>query len=101
MEENFASSHAAISAKPAPDLATSTSPAPATTQADTTATAVTTAEATPAPTEDPAAKLRPWYMKGGGQRPASGHPDLPLFPEELPNSDRIPGTCVAFIVICP
>ena len=37
---------------------------------------------------------RPWYMEGGGQRPGNNNSDqhkMSLFPEDIPNSDRIPG----------
>ena len=37
---------------------------------------------------------RPWYMEGGGQRPSNNNSDqhkMSLFPEDIPNSDRIPG----------
>ena len=36
---------------------------------------------------------RPWYMEGGGQRPGndSERHKMSLFPEDVPNSDRIPG----------
>lgn len=35
---------------------------------------------------------RPWYMEGGGQRPGndSERHKMSLFPEDVPNSDRIP-----------
>ena len=36
---------------------------------------------------------RPWYMEGGGRRPGNTSEGLTmsLFPEDIPNSDRIPG----------
>ena len=37
---------------------------------------------------------RPWYMEGGYQRPANNNAaqhKMSLFPEDIPNSDRIPG----------
>ena len=36
---------------------------------------------------------RPWYMEGGGRRPGNASEGLTmsLFPEDIPNSDRIPG----------
>lgn len=36
---------------------------------------------------------RPWYMEGGGRRPSnnSDRNKMSLFPEDIPNSDRIPG----------
>ena len=35
---------------------------------------------------------RPWYMVGGNQRPSFSNDQLPIFPEDQPFSDRIPGS---------
>ena len=42
---------------------------------------------------------RPWYMEGGGQRPGndSERHKMSLFPEDIPNSDRIPGKILSIV----
>ena len=75
------------------------------TTATTTTTKPTTTTATRAPNTEKKVKERdvslvssnpnrPWYMEGGCQRPAnnnSAQHKMSLFPEDIPNSDRIPG----------
>ena len=56
-------------------------------------TTTTTTSTTTVSSTDPTVSVsdRPWYMIGGERRPNHDDQPLPIFPEDLPNSDRIPG----------
>lgn len=40
---------------------------------------------------------RPWYMLGGNQRPSFSSEQLPIFPEDQFQSDRIPGLFIKYL----
>ena len=78
-------------------------PPPTTTTTQPPSTTTATQPSTRSPTNEKKTKerdvkisvnpSRPWYMEGGGRRPSnnSDRNIMSLFPEDIPNSDRIPG----------
>ena len=86
-----------------PKLIEEKPPPPTTTTTPPPSTTTTTQPSTRSPTNEKKTKerdvkisvnpSRPWYMEGGGRRPSNNKDmnKMSLFPEDIPNSDRIPG----------
>jgi len=60
------------------------------TKLSTTTTTTTSATTVSSTDSEVSVSDRPWYMIGGERRPNHDDQPLPIFPEDLPSSDRIP-----------